>query len=294
MPLPSRDELRERLAAGFESLGVRTMSAIGTLQRALEARPALGRVLGISTSVLVFAAVAVYVVAGQNTSEGPASSRQLVVPAITSTFRASEQNAAPTVGAPPQPGAPPEPGAPSASASGKAPTPTASGRPSVTESPRAAIAPSGSAAPGAAAAAPGAAAAAPGAAAVAPGAAAAASLDGPGASGSRVGAPSAPSSTGQAAEHKVIRGETLARLALRYDVPFEQIASDSGLGNPNRIRPGQRLLIRAKPADVEVIQPGRTLSDYARSSGRRLDELMRRNPQVADSDRILAGGRLNV
>jgi LysM repeat protein len=118
--------------------------------------------------------------------------------------------------------------------------------------------------------------------------------DGPTASGSRVGAPTVPTSTGQAVEHEVTSGETLARVALRYGVPFEQIASDSGIRNPNRIRPGRRLLIRAKPADVEVIQPGRTLSDYARSSGRRLDELMRRNPQVADSDRILAGGRLNV
>ena len=273
MPLPSRDELRERLAAGFESLGARTMSAIGNLQRALEARPGVVRALGIAASVLVFAVVAVCVVAGQNTSQGPDSSRQLVVPAITSTPRASEQNAAPTVGAPPHPGAPPEPGAPAASApgAGRAPTPAASGLPAVSESPRAAARPSDSAAPGAPAR---------------PGS--------PAALGSRIGVPSGPSSTGQAAEHQVTSGETLARIALRYDVPLEQIASDSGIGNPNRIRPGQRLLIRTKPADVEVIQPGRTLSDYARSSGRRLDELMRRNPQVADSDRILAGGRLNV
>jgi len=248
------------------------MSTIGNLQRVLEARPGVVRALGIAASVLVFAVVAVCVVAGQNTSQGPASSRQLVVPAITSSPRASEQNAAPTVGAPPHPGAPPEPGAPAASASGagRVPPPVASGLPSVSESPRAAARPSEPAAPGAAR----------------PGR--------PAASGSRIGAPSGPSSTGRAAVHQVTRGETLARIALRYDVPLEQIASDSGIGNPNRIRPGQRLLIRTKPADVEVIQPGRTLGDYARSSGRRLDELMRRNPQVADSDRILAGGRLNV
>src|SRR5882757_1112628 len=251
MPLPSRDELRERLAAGFESLGARTMSVIGTLQRAVQARPALGHALGIAASVLVFATVAVCVVAGQNTTERSAGSRQLVVPVITSNPRASEQNAAPTVGAPPNPGAPPEPGAPPASGSGKAPTPIASGRPSVTPAPRAAGRTSGVAAP----------------------------PDGPTASGSRLGAPrpgpSSPDQDSRSAEHQVTRGETLARIALRYDVPFEQIASDSGVRNPNRIRPGQRLLIRAKPADVEVIQPGRTLSDYARSSGRRLDELMR-------------------
>jgi LysM repeat protein len=95
-------------------------------------------------------------------------------------------------------------------------------------------------------------------------------------------------------EHVVLRGETLAMIALRYDVPFEQLAAENGIKNPNKIRAGQRLLIKAKPAGVVVIQPGRTLSDYARSSGRGLDELMRMNPQLTDPNRILAGGRLNV
>lgn len=95
-------------------------------------------------------------------------------------------------------------------------------------------------------------------------------------------------------QHVVRGGETLAKIALRYDVPFEQIAADSGITNPNRVRVGQRLVIRPKPPGVEVIQPGRTLSDYARRSGHGLDQLMRMNPQLSNPDRILAGGILHV
>jgi LysM repeat protein len=107
-------------------------------------------------------------------------------------------------------------------------------------------------------------------------------------------APHTPDQQAVRAEHVVARGDTLAKIALRYNVPFEQIAADSGVTDPNRIRVGQRLVIGPKPAGVEVIQPGRTLSDYARSSGRGLDELMRMNPQLTNPNRILAGGRLYV
>jgi LysM repeat protein len=106
--------------------------------------------------------------------------------------------------------------------------------------------------------------------------------------------PSVPRAPNEGTEHTVLRGETLAMIALRYDVPFEQVAAENGIKNPNKIRAGQRLLVKAKPPGVVVIQPGRTLSDYARSSGRGLDELMRMNPQLTDPNRILAGGRLNV
>lgn len=48
--------------------------------------------------------------------------------------------------------------------------------------------------------------------------------------------------------HIVQRGETLQRIAIRYDVPMQQIVSLNGLANPNHIQVGQRLEI--KPAEV--------------------------------------------
>ncbi|HEV7787957.1 MAG TPA: LysM domain-containing protein [Pseudonocardia sp.] len=263
MPLPSRDELRERLAAVYEAAGVTAGDAISKIRRTFEERPQLARAFGIGAAVVVFAGVVLGVVVGQRGGPQPASGGQLLVPAVTSTPRAEEQDGTPTVGSPPHPGAPPDPGAehparkpraaPPASATA-APTGTAAHNTAAQPGlPAAAARPDDAAQPGAAAK--------------------------PGAS---------------RGEHRVASGETLAQIALRHDVPFEQIAADSGIGDPDRVGPGQRLVIRAKPAGVEVIQPGRTLDDYARSSGRRVDELMRLNPQLTDPDRILAGGRLNV
>ena len=257
MPLPSRDELRERWAASVESLGASATSAANRVRQAFVERPALGRGVGIGAATIIFVGVIIAVAMDQNSAQPVGGTGQLVVPAITSTPEATEQHGAPTVGAPPNPGAPPDPGA----AGGAASEPTRAPASEPTRAP---------------ASEPRAPAAAPPAAAPPP------------------AEPSRPEEGAVPTEHQVIRGETLAQIALRYNVPFEQIAADSGVANPNRIRPGQRLLIRAKPAGVEVIAPGRTLSDYARSSGRRLDELMRLNPQLTNPNRILAGGRLNV
>ncbi len=95
-------------------------------------------------------------------------------------------------------------------------------------------------------------------------------------------------------DHRVVRGETLAAIGLRYDVPFEQIAADNGLVNPNWIKAGQQLMIRPKPPDVVVIQPGDTLSGIARRLGRGVPELAARNPQLTNPNRIKAGGWLHV
>jgi len=254
MPLPSRDELRERLAAISEAAGVAATDAYTKLRRTFEERPVLGRAVGGGAAVLVFTGVVIGVVAGQQAGPQTPGGGQLVVPAVTATPKADEQHGLPTVGAPPHPGAPPEPGHATRGAHAAPPPSTSaphteSAVPSITAEPHL---PVGAAVPG---------------------------------PPERAAAPT---------EHRVRTGETLATVALRYGVPFEQIASDSGLTDPNRLRPGQRLVIRAKPAGVEVIQPGRTLGDYARSTGRRLDELMRLNPQLVDPDRILAGGRLDV
>lgn len=268
MPLPSRDELRERLSSLYEAAGVTATDAYTRLRRIFEERPLLGRIVGSGAAVLVFAGVVVGVIAGQ---AGPQTSSpgQLVVPAVTPTPRADEQNSHPTAAAPPHLDVEPEPEH-AAHRPHTAPPLDISSTVRVHPSASAQAEPAAPATSSRAEAAP---ATSPEAAAPAP---------------DLTAQPAAPT------EYRVRSGETLAMVALRYGVPFEQIASDSGLADPNRLRPGQRLVIRAKPAGVEVIQPGRTLDDYARSTGRRLDELMRLNPQLVDPDRILAGGRLDV
>lgn len=115
------------------------------------------------------------------------------------------------------------------------------------------------------------------------------------------GQPPSPDPASQAAPdpeqrrvHTVQRGETLARIALRYNVPFEQIAEDNGITNPNRIRVGQRLVIRPAAPGTIVIQPGDTLSAIARRHGTTVQTLLARNPHITNPNRITAGGRLRV
>ncbi|WP_028926051.1 LysM peptidoglycan-binding domain-containing protein [Pseudonocardia acaciae] len=255
MSPPSRDELREQLAVVAEAARNASSRAAGRLREFVESRPGAGRLAAIWAVVVIVALALVGIALGRRGASEPDKGAQVAPPAVTSTTRAPERDTSPGTGAPPTPGAPPEPG-PTTTSSARAPE--GGGPPSPTDR----TAPSTSSAPPQSAQPP--------------------SAQPP----SRV--------PGEGAEHVVARGETLAAIAVRYDVPFEQIATDNGIADPNEIRAGQRLLIKAKPAGVVVIQPGRTLSDYARSSGRGLDELVRMNPQLTNPNRILAGGRLNV
>jgi LysM repeat protein len=94
--------------------------------------------------------------------------------------------------------------------------------------------------------------------------------------------------------HTVERGDTLSRIALHYRTPVEQIAADNRLADPNRIIPGQHLLIRPAPAGVEVIAPGSTLTGYGHRYGLSVTQLLALNPHITDPNRIRAGGRLRV
>jgi LysM repeat protein len=89
-------------------------------------------------------------------------------------------------------------------------------------------------------------------------------------------------------------GETLTRIALRYQVPLEQIAEQNALADPDRIHAGQNLVIRPAPPGEVVIAPGATLTEYAERHGRTVADLLALNPQITDPDRIVAGGRLRI
>jgi LysM repeat protein len=96
------------------------------------------------------------------------------------------------------------------------------------------------------------------------------------------------------ANHHVVAGETLAAIAVRYDVPAEQLATDNALTNPNQIRAGQQLRISPKAANAHVIKPGETLSALANQHGLSLAQLRALNPQISNPDLILAGQQLQL
>jgi LysM repeat protein len=106
--------------------------------------------------------------------------------------------------------------------------------------------------------------------------------------------PEPPADAERPVTHTIRPGETLAQIALRYQVPVPQIAAENGIADPDRIRAGRQLTIGAAESGVEVITPGSTLGEYAQRYGTTVAALMALNPQITDPDRITAGGQLRV
>ena len=63
--------------------------------------------------------------------------------------------------------------------------------------------------------------------------------------------------------HVVQRGESLYSIALDYGVSMSQISIDNGLEAPERLVPGQALVIRF-PEAIHTVLPGETLASIAR------------------------------
>jgi LysM repeat protein len=103
-----------------------------------------------------------------------------------------------------------------------------------------------------------------------------------------------PPDAGRPTTHTVQPGETLARIALRYQVPIEQIAEQNAISDPDWIRAGRNLEIRPAPPNEIVIPAGATLTGLASRLDVTVSHLIRLNPQIIDPDRIVAGGRLRI
>ncbi|NLE43588.1 MAG: LysM peptidoglycan-binding domain-containing protein [Chloroflexi bacterium] len=123
----------------------------------------------------------------------------------------------------------------------------------------------------------------------------------PGSTSSPAPGTSAPSS----GVHVVQRGETLSRIALRYGVSVQTLASVNGIANASRIYVGQRLTIPgrsgtpATPAQpstggqVYVVQRGDTLSAIALRHGVSVWTLASANG-ISNASLIYVGQRLQI
>jgi len=106
--------------------------------------------------------------------------------------------------------------------------------------------------------------------------------------------PGPPPDANRPVTHTVQRGETLARIAQRYQVPLEQIAEQNAIADADRIQAGDNLEIRPAPPNEIVIPAGATLTGLASRHGVTVSHLIRLNPHIIDADRIVAGGRLRI
>ncbi|MGJ9424723.1 LysM peptidoglycan-binding domain-containing protein [Nesterenkonia halotolerans] len=99
--------------------------------------------------------------------------------------------------------------------------------------------------------------------------------------------------------YTVKAGDTLARIAAKYDTSVQTIARLSDVRNPNRIKTGQELKIPSKvkraPAPwVYRVKSGDTLSGIADKFGFTTGQILRVNDAVTDPDRIKVGQKIKV
>jgi LysM repeat protein len=108
-----------------------------------------------------------------------------------------------------------------------------------------------------------------------------------------------PGGGGDGRVHVVVGGETLAGIASRYRVSLTALARANDIGNPNRIRVGQRLVVpggghgsdAAPTVEYHVVARGETLSSIAARYGLTVRRLAEANG-IIDTSTIYVGTRL--
>lgn len=93
--------------------------------------------------------------------------------------------------------------------------------------------------------------------------------------------------------HTVKSGETIYSVAREYGVPPGRIVTDNELDNPERLVPGQTLVILF-PTKTYVVQAGDTLYTIAREFGISINQLWRNNPSLGGMTAVYPGQVLNI
>lgn len=93
--------------------------------------------------------------------------------------------------------------------------------------------------------------------------------------------------------HVVKAGETLYSLSQEYGIPVSLLSLDNGLEVPERLVPGQALVIRF-PQQLHTVRPGETLLSIARSYGVSLRQLYQNNLGLEGRPRIWPGQTLVI
>lgn len=88
-------------------------------------------------------------------------------------------------------------------------------------------------------------------------------------------------------------GDTVYSVASEFGVPPSLIITDNALDSPDRLAPGQALLIRT-PTETYTVNEGDTLTGIASMFGISLNELYRRNPSLGGVDNIYPGQYLVI
>ncbi len=93
--------------------------------------------------------------------------------------------------------------------------------------------------------------------------------------------------------YHVQKGDTLYSIAKEYGVSAAKIATDNALTYPDRLIPGQELLI-LKPSRTYTVRRGDTVKDIAERFGIPEKTLYRYNPSLSEDERLYPGRILTI
>lgn len=93
--------------------------------------------------------------------------------------------------------------------------------------------------------------------------------------------------------HVVREGDTLYKIAQQYGLPLQTVLRENELAEPDKLTPGQVVVIRC-PRQTHVVEPGETLYSIARRYGTTVDALWQNNPSLRGGTDIQPGQELVV
>lgn len=93
--------------------------------------------------------------------------------------------------------------------------------------------------------------------------------------------------------HTVKEGDTVFKIARKYSIPPSKIIENNALVNPDRLYPGQKLVILI-PTRSYTVRGGDTLDSIAKRFSTDINELKRNNPSLMGTERIYPGQILAV
>lgn len=96
--------------------------------------------------------------------------------------------------------------------------------------------------------------------------------------------------------YTVKSGDTLSQIAARFGTTYQTLAQLNKIADPNRIYPGQKLIIpsgSASSPQYYTIRPGDTLSGIAARFGTTVSRLQNLN-QISEPDKIYAGSTIRI
>jgi spore germination protein len=88
-------------------------------------------------------------------------------------------------------------------------------------------------------------------------------------------------------------GDTIYSIADRYGVDVAKLVKDNELSNPDRLVPGETIVI-TNPTKIYLVQDGDTIDEIAASNDTTVGELLRNNPFISEDEFIYPGEVLNI